>query len=192
MHNKTQGIREEINHRQGLDLVLMLINYELSFSGMPENEKPDLRVLRRIMEAVKSVYPFNHSIMADRRAKSLHELISKVEEISHDESQGKFNQSRSMQDLQPIIVEEEAVSSDLDPLGDIFVVVTERDHDNPMKNRGAICFESYTGNASLPDAVSRAKSLNGKYGKTVIHKLVPVGNIFECEKIINNPPLIKS
>ncbi len=93
MGNKLPVNREEIDHRQGLDLVLMLINYGLSFSGMPENEKPDLRVLKRIMEAVKSVYPFDNQ--ENHRATALRVLKMEVAGILQDELQGKFSQKRS-------------------------------------------------------------------------------------------------
>ena len=72
------------------------------------------------------------------------------------------------------------------PLNDVYVVVTERDHCNPMKSRGAICMETYTGKANLVDAVKRAKSMQAHYGNAVICKLEPVGNAEACEKIINS------
>ena len=73
------------------------------------------------------------------------------------------------------------------PLGDVFVVVTERDTDDPMKSRGSICFETYTGNANLPKAVEFAKRIGDKYGKVIICKLHKVGDVSVCENLINLP-----
>ena len=74
-----------------------------------------------------------------------------------------------------------------DPLGDAYIVVTERDHPEPIKSRGAIAMETYTGTASLCESVERVKYFNGRYGKAVICKLVPIGGIKICERIINEP-----
>lgn len=73
-----------------------------------------------------------------------------------------------------------------DPLGEIYIVVSERDHHDPLKSRGAIAMETYTGQANLINAVDAAKRFSGRNGKATICKLVPVGGIETCEKIINS------
>ena len=85
---------------------------------------------------------------------------------------------------QDLVTGYEAVAGD--PFGDVYVVVTERDHDDPIKSRGSICMETYTGSANLPNAVDFAKRIDGRYGKAIICKLEKVGDVGVCEKLIND------
>ena len=72
-----------------------------------------------------------------------------------------------------------------DILGGIFIVVTERDHTDPIKSRGAIAMETHTGNADLLQTIKRAKIYEDNYGEPTIFKLEKVGTLEECEKIIS-------
>ena len=72
-----------------------------------------------------------------------------------------------------------------DPLGDIYIVVAERDIEDPMKSRGAIAFETHTGKANLPAAVDFGNRLGQRYGKILICKLQKVGDLSACEAAIN-------
>ena len=73
------------------------------------------------------------------------------------------------------------------PLDDIFIVITERDTPNAMKSGGAIIMETYTSSANMVNAVDNAKRFGDRYGQKFIYKVVPVGTVEECEKIINKP-----
>lgn len=73
--------------------------------------------------------------------------------------------------------------------GEVHVVVTERDHDQPDKDHGPIVFETYIEHANIVSALDFAKRLGDKYGKVTICKLVPIGDIEETQKHIGDQPL---
>ena len=73
-----------------------------------------------------------------------------------------------------------------DPLGDIYGIVTQQDTDDLLKSRGAIMLESYTGQADLIKTVEKAEHIGNRYGKIIICKLIPVGGVELCKKIINS------
>jgi len=73
----------------------------------------------------------------------------------------------------------------IDPLRDTFIVTSERDHSDPLKSHGPIAMETYIGRSNLIEAVKNSKRFS-RYGKITICKLVPVGDIEFCEKLIKD------
>lgn len=69
-------------------------------------------------------------------------------------------------------------------LSDKFAVGVERDSDKPMDSRGAILLESYLGESDLVKAYKIAESLNGRYGETVIYRLVEAGSMGEVREAV--------
>lgn len=54
---------------------------------------------------------------------------------------------------------------------EIYVVVVERDHKDPLCSHGAIVWETYTNRASLEEARQLVKTRGGDLGRTRIAKL---------------------
>lgn len=70
------------------------------------------------------------------------------------------------------------------PWDDMFVIVTERDSRNPFKSNGSILMETYTADASIFDAIEKAKEIKDKYGKVGFFKLKYIGTLEDVEKIL--------
>lgn len=76
-------------------------------------------------------------------------------------------------------------TSEIDLFGDIFVIVLERDTENPIKSRGAIALETHTGMANLLTTIKNAiRHDDGRMGIVTICKLEPIGDLEFCKNLV--------
>ena len=72
---------------------------------------------------------------------------------------------------------------------DAFVVVVENDNAERslLRSNGPLSLETQTGKAGLSEAIEKAKSINGRYGWSLICRLEIIGDIEVCEEILDRP-----
>lgn len=76
------------------------------------------------------------------------------------------------------------VPAGVDPFNDVFAVVTERDHTDPLKSSGRIIHEAAYDKSDLIQVTKRAAALSASYGQAAIYKLVKIGAPDECRQMI--------
>lgn len=73
------------------------------------------------------------------------------------------------------------------PLRDRYVIVTENDmgKDRWMESLGPIAMETYVGESNISKVIERSKSLGDRYGRQMICRLDPLGDLDAFKKLMN-------
>lgn len=75
----------------------------------------------------------------------------------------------------------------IQPLRDRYVIVTENDigNDRWMESRGPIAMETYVGESNISKVIDRAEYIGDKYGRQMICRLDPLGDLAAFKKLMN-------
>lgn len=100
-HIPPQQRNDTMTVTDAIDLAAMLIDNDLCDNSIPEHTKADLRVLKRLIDAIQANHPFTTDTSADRTKrqenciKALRSIIIDITNIKIDVVHNKFHNART-------------------------------------------------------------------------------------------------